>query len=119
MIRNKNQFLVSSEIYHIDTRQYANFHKPFVNLTKYQKRVYYLGVKVFNMLPSYIKIEYDNSKKFKFVLRNFYMQILFISWMNILNVKKLNIFIYEFDWITIKFGTWSRYACMFLFSVIY
>jgi len=57
------------------------------------------------MLPSYIKIEYDNSKKFKFVLRNFYMQILFISWMNILNVKKLNIFIYEFDWITIKFGT--------------
>jgi hypothetical protein len=71
MIRNKNQFLVSSEIYHIDTRQYANFHKPFVNLTKYQKGVYYLGVKVFNMLPSYIKIEYDNSKKFKFVLQEF------------------------------------------------
>ena len=76
-----------------------------MNSTKYQKGVYYLGVKVFNMLPSYIKIEYDNSKKFKFVLRNFYMQILFISWMNILNVKKLNIFIYEFDRITIKFGT--------------
>ena len=36
-----------------------------VNLTKYQKGVYYLGVKVLNMLPSYIKIESDNPKKFK------------------------------------------------------
>ena len=51
MIRNKNQFLVNSEIYHIDTRQYANFHH-FVNVTKYQQEVYCLGVKVFNMLPS-------------------------------------------------------------------
>jgi hypothetical protein len=31
--------------------------------------VHYLGVKVFNMLPSYIKIEYDNSKNFKFILQ--------------------------------------------------
>jgi hypothetical protein len=53
-IRNKNQFLVNSDIYHTDTRQYANFHQPSVNVTKYQKAVYYLGVKVFNMLPSYI-----------------------------------------------------------------
>jgi len=52
MIRNKNQFLVNSEIYHIDTRQHANFHLPSVNLTKYQKGVNYLGVKVFNMLPT-------------------------------------------------------------------
>jgi len=35
MIRNKNQFLVNSEIYHIDTRQHANFYQPSVNLTKY------------------------------------------------------------------------------------
>jgi len=44
MLRNKNQFLVNSEIHHIDTRQHANFHQPSVNVTKYQKGVYYLGV---------------------------------------------------------------------------
>ena len=54
--KNRNQFMVSSEIYHIDTTQHATFHQPSVNLTEYQKGVYYLGVKVFNMLPSYIKI---------------------------------------------------------------
>jgi hypothetical protein len=36
-----------------------------MNLTKYQKGVDYLGVKVFNMLPTYIKVESGNTKKFK------------------------------------------------------
>jgi len=54
MIRNRNQFLVNSEIYRIDTRQHANIHQTSVNLTKYQNGVYSLGVKVFNILPSYI-----------------------------------------------------------------
>jgi len=40
MIRNKNQFLVNSEIYHIDTRQHANFHRPSAYVTGYQKGVY-------------------------------------------------------------------------------
>ena len=52
MIRNKYQFLVTSEIHYTGTRQHANYHQPSVNLTKYQKGVYYLGVKVFNMLPN-------------------------------------------------------------------
>ena len=46
VVRNSNQFTVISEIYHIDTRQHANFHHPPVNLSKYQKGVHYLGVKV-------------------------------------------------------------------------
>jgi len=65
MVRNKNRFLVNSEIHHTDTRQHANFHQPSVNVAKYQKGVYYLGVKVFNMLPPfYVKTEFDNPKKF-------------------------------------------------------
>jgi len=40
-------------------------------MTKYWKGVYYLGVKVFNMLPSCIKTEIDNPKKFKVVLQTF------------------------------------------------
>jgi len=71
IIRNKNQFLINSEIYHPNTRQHANLHQPSINVTKYQKGVYYLGVKVFNVLPPYIKTESDNPKKFKVVLQNF------------------------------------------------
>jgi hypothetical protein len=78
MIRNRNQFTVHFEIYHIDTRQHANFHKLFVNFTKYQKVVYYLGIKVFNMPPSYINVQSDNLKIFKLILQEFYMKIPFI-----------------------------------------
>ena len=42
-----------------------------MNLTKYQKGVYYLGVKVFNKHPTYVKTESDNTKKFKLVLQKF------------------------------------------------
>jgi hypothetical protein len=63
--------MVNSEMYHTNTRQQYNFHQPSVNLTEYQNRVYYLGVKVFNMLPPYIKIESENPKKFKLVLQKF------------------------------------------------
>lgn len=40
-----------------------NFHQPSMNLTKYHKGVYCLGITVFYMLPSYIK-KSDNPKKF-------------------------------------------------------
>jgi len=40
-----------------------------VNVNKYQKGVYYLGVKVFNILPPYIKTEFDNPRNFKAVLQ--------------------------------------------------
>ena len=71
--------MVSSEKCHINTRQHANFHQPSVNLTKYQKRVYYLGFKVFNTLPSYINMESDNMKKFKLVLQKFLFENSFSS----------------------------------------
>jgi hypothetical protein len=42
-----------------------------MKVTGYQRGVYYLGVKVFNMLLSYIKTESDNPKEFKVVLQKF------------------------------------------------
>ena len=62
-------------MYHIETRKHANFQQFSVNLTKYQKEVYYLGVFVFNMLPSYIKTESGNPKKFKFIAQKFLYEI--------------------------------------------
>jgi hypothetical protein len=79
MIRNRSQFLVNSEIHHINTRQRANFHQPSVNVAKYQKGVYYLGVNVFNVLPSDIKTEFNNPKKFKVVLQKFLYEKSFYS----------------------------------------
>jgi hypothetical protein len=40
-------------------------------VTKYQKGVYYQGIKVFNALPSHIKMELDNPMKFKRSLEKF------------------------------------------------
>jgi len=60
MIRNRNQFPVKSEIYHFDTRQHAYFQITSVNVTKFQTDVGNLGTNVFNVIPSYIKMESDN-----------------------------------------------------------
>ena len=79
MVRNRSQFLVNSEIHHINTRQHANFHQPSVNVAKYQKGVYYLGVNAFNAIPSYIKTEFNNPKKFKAVLQKFLYEKSFYS----------------------------------------
>jgi hypothetical protein len=56
VIRNKNQFLINFKVHHIDTWQHANFQQPSMHLTKYQKGMYFLGVKVFNKLPTYQRL---------------------------------------------------------------
>jgi hypothetical protein len=91
--KNRNQFLVISEIYHTDTRQHANFHKPIMDLTKYWKGVYCLGVTVFNMFPSYIKVEPDNPKIPKFILRKFLYENSFYSLDEYFDLQKVK-FIY-------------------------
>ena len=87
MIRNKNHFQVNSELHQINTRQHAKLHQTSVNVTKYQKAIHYIGVKVFNMLPFYIKAGVDNPKSLKHCYKNTYMKIPSILWMNILNSK--------------------------------
>ena len=59
-----------------------------MNLNKYQKRVYYLDVKLFNMLPSYIKIESDNPKKFKLILQKLFIENFFYPWDEYCNVVR-------------------------------
>ena len=79
MIKNKNQSQVNSEIHQINTRQHVNLHQPSVNATKYQKGVHCIGVKVFGMLPFYIKAESDNPKKFKALLQKYLCENSFFS----------------------------------------
>jgi hypothetical protein len=71
VIKNVKNFTVNSEMYQIETRQHAHFHQPIANLTKYQEGAYLMGIKVYNALPSYIKIESNNPKRFKKILNYF------------------------------------------------
>jgi hypothetical protein len=98
-----DQFLVNSEVYHIDTRQHANFHQPSVNLTKYQKGVYCLGVKVL----AYIKVGSDNPKKFKLVLQKFLYDNSFYSLDEYFELQKIYIYLHMI-WMGVwKFSTLS------------
>jgi hypothetical protein len=79
VIKNMKNFTVNSEIYQIETRQHASLHQPAANLTKYQKGVYCMGIKVYNALPSYIKMESHNPKRFKKILNYFLIKNTFYS----------------------------------------
>jgi hypothetical protein len=81
VVNNIDQFLINSEIHSsINTRQGSNLHLPLVNLDIYQKGVHYSGIKVFNSLPSSIKVFFDNPKTFKMVFKiSIYKFLLFIN----------------------------------------
>jgi hypothetical protein len=69
--KNRNQFTANSEVHNYTTRQQQNFHLHSVSLTKCQRGIGFLGVKVFNKLPQYLKEQFDNPKKFKQNLKNY------------------------------------------------
>jgi hypothetical protein len=46
MVKNKSLFLSNSEIHTVNTRNSNNLHYPSCNITVFQKRTYYLGVKI-------------------------------------------------------------------------
>jgi hypothetical protein len=55
VVKNKNLFTLNSENYTKSTRQFNNFYHPITNLTIYQGGVHYMGIKIFNNLPPYVK----------------------------------------------------------------
>jgi hypothetical protein len=71
VIKNKGLLSINNEIHSICTRQHQNFHQPSANLTNYQTVVYYMGLKVFNILPAYIKLESEIPKRFESLLKKF------------------------------------------------
>jgi len=79
LFKNKHPFPVNTEIHHHATRQQSNFHQPPAYLTKYQKGIWCLGIKVFNKLPPYIKDEFENIRRFKRRLKNFLHERSFYS----------------------------------------
>jgi hypothetical protein len=68
---NKHLFTTNYQIHNIHTRLKTNLHLPIANLTKFQKRVYYSGIKIFNNLPHNIKELANETKLFQNVLKRF------------------------------------------------
>jgi hypothetical protein len=83
VVKNKNKFIVNSEIHGINTRQHYNLHQPLSNVAKYQKRIYYSGLKVYSNLPPHIKDTSDDLKKFEAQLKQFLHLHSFYSLKNI------------------------------------
>jgi hypothetical protein len=77
--KNKELFTTNNEIHNFCTRQHRNFHQPSTNLTQYQTGVFCMGVKIYNILPAYIKMRPIISKNFKSVLKRFLYKNSFYS----------------------------------------
>jgi hypothetical protein len=56
------KFKTNSVNHSVSTRNRYNLHVPYTNLSKYQKGVYYSGIKLFNKLPPNIKSLNDDIK---------------------------------------------------------
>jgi hypothetical protein len=63
VVDNIKTFQTNSDIHNIRTRYRYNLHVPNTNLSKYQKGVYYSGIKLFNNLPPSIKSLNHDIKK--------------------------------------------------------
>jgi hypothetical protein len=79
VIRNRGLFVTNNEIHEHDTQQVHNLHLPPANLQKYQSGVFYMGIKLYNCLPPYIKKESNNIIKFEFLLKKILLDNTFYS----------------------------------------
>ena len=55
IINNRHLFITNQEVHNVNIRSNLKFHVPGSNLTKFQKGVYYSGIKLFNRLPSSVR----------------------------------------------------------------
>ena len=79
VVKNRELYSTNNELHTFGTRQHQNLHQPSANLTKYQSGVYYMGIKLFNSLPTFIKQEFDNYNKFIPLLKKFLCESSFYS----------------------------------------
>jgi hypothetical protein len=72
VVENKNIFIFNSKNHAKNARQSNTFHQPITTLTMYQGGAYYMGIKVSNNLPSYIKQASNKVRKFEISLKRFF-----------------------------------------------
>jgi len=78
-MKNEELFTTNNEVHQHGTKQTNNFHFPLAKLQKYQSEVFYMGGKLYNSLPPYIKVEFHNTTKFETLLKKFLLKHNFYS----------------------------------------
>jgi len=84
VVNNKHLFKKNLKVHNHDTRSANIFHIPITNLTKYQKRAHYAGIKIFSHLLTNIKCVANKIQVFKSALKRFLLLTHFILLRNIL-----------------------------------
>jgi len=79
VVKNREMFSTNEEIHPFGTRQHHNMHQPSANLTKYQTGVYYMGIKLYNRFPAFLKHVSNNYNKFVPLLKKFLCENSFYS----------------------------------------
>jgi hypothetical protein len=78
-VKNTDEFITNSEVHTINTQHRSDLHPSSLNLTEYQKGVYYSGIKIFNYVTQNIKKLSWKVKKFKLALKIFLLMGSFYS----------------------------------------
>ena len=55
VVKNKDIFKINSDVHSFNTRAYYDLHTPPANLTVFQNRAWYSGIKIYDYLPPTIK----------------------------------------------------------------
>jgi len=79
VVKYNNLFHTNNQIHSIHTRLKTNLHPPTANLTKFQKGVYYLAIKIFNNLPHEIKDLANDILPFRNALKRFLLKNCFYN----------------------------------------
>jgi len=79
VMKNRELFTTNNKIQEHDTRQFHNFHFLLANLKKYQSGVFYMGIKLYNGLPPFIKRESNIIPKSESLLKKFLLDNIFYS----------------------------------------
>jgi len=62
LVDSRHLFITNKEIHNINTRPNHKFHIRSFNLTKFQKGVYYSGIKLFSHPLSHVRHLYYDTK---------------------------------------------------------
>jgi hypothetical protein len=69
VVRNTHLYIKNQETNGVSTRHNTDFHFPTVRLTAFEEGAYFKGMKIFNHLPTNIKILSNRIELFKPALK--------------------------------------------------
>jgi hypothetical protein len=79
VVKNRNYFRSNTDIHDIYTRFNHNLHLSSTNLSTVQRGVLFWGRRIFNHIPSNIKLKSESIKEFKLLLKTYLTEQVFYS----------------------------------------